>query len=362
MATESAVSSPPLQLSDNWRNPQLTPIGLYYPLGNAQTRFSLGDLNQVLETLRHVFFKLSLHTKYHNSPISAECQSMDQVTFEVVLFASRDHDDQVILEVSKRDGDSHLYQRYARQILSAVEGEPADNMINSPSGWNANSFAQADNISRIGLCTDESINEALESVWNMLSTDRYDARKLALECLTHMTDPNKSGWSTAKAFAERLLHPNGLIQEQLSKFVLDYASRDISGMSDSLFDMNGMDDLEDSKSFETYMEADFGYLGLMTLSQTLQIAAVAKTLDVKSFLDMYSMDLVGSIMQKVDDVQQRPHHAYFAVQSLAALCDCVPTLRCRIKGAHVQEAQLVGESSHLALATISEKLLVSLQA
>jgi len=338
---------------DSWDEPTLTPIGLYYPLGPCQKRLARSQLGHVLDTLRRVFCTLSLHTKYHDSPISAECRSIDQVTLEVLIFAARDESDEIIVEISRQDGECYSYHLYAQQILSSISGSPSAAQPIIRVSWNLDTLNQADSVGQ----NNESIDEALEIAWSMLCSERYDARRLAFESLMHMTDPNKSGWSTSKATAECLLRPDGAIQERLSRHLLEYASKDVGsvGVETSSFG-------EDDSSFESAAEADFAYQGLVILSHTLQVAACAKTLDVKSFLDVCSTDLVGCIVEKVSDVQRRPHHAYYAVQSLAALCDCVPSIRSRIKGADIEEAQLVGESSHLALKTVTDKLLVSLQA
>ena len=85
-------------------------------------------------------------------------------------------------------------------------------------------------------------------------------------------------------------------------------------------------------------------------------------MDVKTFLDVCPSDLVGSIIEKVGDVHRDPHRAYYAIRCLASLCRCVPSTKSRIKDTDVEEAQLVGEACHLALATVTKELLVSLQA
>ena len=115
-------------------------------------------------------------------------------------------------------------------------------------------------------------------------------------------------------------------------------------------------------SLRGFSDADFAYLSLVIIAQILEVAAGAQTMDVKTFLDVCPADLVGSVIEKVRDVQSDPHRAYYAVQCLASLCRCVPSTKMRINGSDVEEARLVGDSCHLALATATQKLLGTLQA
>ena len=203
-----------------WSNPQLTLLGLYYPLGSNQTRLSQNDLYDVLRKLRAIFRAQSLHTCYTDSPISAICKSLDQVEFEVVLFAARDDSAKMVLEVSRRDGDSMAYHWYAQQILRTVSDFSLEPLPVSPPSWNMNILMQADSI---GDSDDESVGEAVEIAWKLVSSDRYDARRLGFESLVHMTDPNKCGWTAAKTVARSLIHPIGAIEEKLSTRVLEFA-------------------------------------------------------------------------------------------------------------------------------------------
>jgi len=335
-----------LSSSSSWSHPRLTVLGLYYPLGPCQTRLPKSDLYPVLERLAHVFCTLSLHTQYQNSPISATCTSMDQVSLEVSLFEARDDSGQIILEIARRQGDSYLFHQYSRQIMAVATNYHSEAAASKGSPWNVHNLHLVDSVVTTQTTDDYPLAEALESVWSMLRGDRHDARKLALEALVHMTDPNKCGWSTAQAFCQSLLRPQDGIEEQLSRRILAYATMTSFSSQENEF---------------IFLSGDEAYLGLRIVSQALQMAAQAKTMDVQSFLQ--GSDLVDCLMDHVSRVQTQPHHAFFAVQSLAAICDCVPALRSRVRVAHcLQEAQLVGESSHLALATVSEKLLVTLQA
>lgn len=361
MMKEISIITTPTQITHGWETPKLTPMSLYWPVGPHQKRVRLDQLDTILQTLRQIFRELSLVTRYNNSPVAAECRSLDQVTLEVLLFSARDETDKIILEVSRIEGDSYAFHLYASQILSTISGQtkaPAPII----SCWNLDLIDQTE---RLGVVSTGSVEEALEVAWSMLNTERLDAQKLGLESLKQMTNPNNS-WSTSKAAAACILNPDGHIQTQISKAVWGYAtqSQDTSGGLNAYSNEEAGTDWFNANimSFKKANDSEFAYLGLVILAQTFLVAARDKTLDIGTFLDVCPVDLVGCIIDKVDNVRERPHEAYYGVQCLSALYDCVPVLRERIKGAHVQEAQMVGEMSHLALATVSEKLLIGLQA
>mmetsp|Transcript_8598 Transcript_8598/g.19503 ORF Transcript_8598/g.19503 Transcript_8598/m.19503 type:complete len:301 (+) Transcript_8598:76-978(+) len=214
-STQAVASSP-------WEEAKLTLVGLYYPLGPCLERLPRYKLEDVLDTLRRVFPMLSLHTKYNNSPISASCRSLDQVALEVVILGARDDTEQLIVEISKQEGDCYSFHLYAKQILSAVTGRVSAPEPVIRCSWNLEALSQADTVTEC----EENILEAIDIAGRMVSSERYDAQKLALESLVHMTDPNKSGWSTSKAIAQCLLHPKDETQQKLSKIILELALMD----------------------------------------------------------------------------------------------------------------------------------------
>ncbi|KAL7572538.1 hypothetical protein ACA910_000361 [Epithemia clementina (nom. ined.)] len=334
---------------NGWRDPQITIVGIYYPLGPCQVRLPMEKLRSVLRTLVQVFRRLSLHVSYQDTPISATCQSIDQVEFQVSIFTSRSDAQEMIIEIERKCGDVVNYHLYAQNVTNALRGVDDDHretwLGEAPCFWNRKFIDLADSIGQPS--EDQDIKEALELAWNLIANDRYDARRLGLESLIHITDPNKSSYSVAKSATKCLMMPHDETEERISRGVFEYASRDVITNSDS------------SNPHST-AEADLCYLGLIVVSQTLQIAAESKSIDVERFLNTLSNDLVQCILQKMQHVRTHPHQAYYAVQSMVALCDCVPSLRSRVSNRDVEEAQLFGDASHLALATASQKLSLAL--
>jgi len=361
----------------SWSNPTLTTLGLYYPLGPSQRRFQRSQLAHLLETLVHVFYSLSLHTQYFDQPIMALCESLDQVRLEVQVWGARDHPEEIILEVSRHDGDCYNFHIYAHRILAAFPDQCPAPFIRT--AWNLEPLERADGV--LGLPKnregeqqqqEQGVEEALDVAYSMLSSERFDARKLGFQSLLHMTDPCKSGWLAAKAVAQCILAPKGKLQEQLSETLVQFAILDTAPTTSAKNHyQSSFEDFmeEDDTNFAILADAENAYLSLAILSQTLRIAARDKTQQmmdtVKTFLNMWCLsgvDMVECMIEKVGNVHDQPHHGYYAVQCLAALYDCDRSLYSRIRCAHVEEAQMVGELSHFALAKVSEKLRVSLQA
>lgn len=332
-------------LSNGWNTPQLTTVALYFPLGPSVVRLSKDALANLLESLPEMFRKLSLQALYNDCPISVTARSLESVELEISIFQCRDNSDELVVEFQRRDGDCAAYHQYAHQIMSAIAGGAAVSPV-CGTPWNHSTLSRLECIP-YEETPEDSVVGAIDIAWSLISNDRYDARKLGLESLKHMSDPNTSGMTTSKAVAEYLLFPQTLVQQNVSRNVFGYACRSIRSTTDS---DKGAD------------EAEFTYLALIIISQCFRIAARDKSLDIPTFVDLFPGDLVESILEKVHDAKSHPHHAFYAVQSLVALCECAPSLRSRINGRDVEEAHLYGDSCHFALATASQQLLLALGA
>lgn len=341
-------------IPNGWHDPKVTTVGMYYPLGPCQIRINWDRLEEyVFQLLPEVFRQLSLQTIYQESPVCATCRSIDQVEFEVSIFRSRTDLDEIIVEIERQDGDVISYHRYASQIVCALSGETVyEESFASLVCWDQNIWAFLDSISQPG--SDEIVADALETTWTMISSERYDTQRLGLESLIHMTDPTKSGFSVAKAASECLLFPKDSVQLRVSLNVFSCACDDTTN-EDYHFSSPG-------SVVDRTVDSNFAYLSLIIVSQVFQMAAEAKTINVESFLNDHSNDVFQSILQKLEGVGNHPHLTYFAVRSLLALCDCVPSLRSRIQFQDVEEAQRVGDCCHLALANATNKLILNLQA
>ena len=337
---------------NGWQDPRLTSIGTYYPLGPCHRRLPHNRLSSVLSTIVDLFRILSIHVVYKESPIQASCESMDQVEFEVNVLAGRTDPSEIVIEIERRGGDVFSFHRYAQRITCALDGvEPSQDSGQAvpPCFWNRKLVELADTIVPTEVEYESHIAEAFKISWDLISNDRYDARRLGLESLIQITDPNKSSYKVAKAASKCLLLPKDGEEERVSRRIFEFVC---NGDEPSSRNVDGSCLGSDS---------EFSYMALIVASQTFEIASQSKSIHVESFLHACPCDLVECILLKMQDFREHPHVCYYAVQSMLALCDCVPSLRSRVCSRDVEEAQLFGDSCHLALATVSQKLSLALQ-
>ncbi|KAL7581470.1 hypothetical protein ACA910_022044 [Epithemia clementina (nom. ined.)] len=306
------------------------------------------------------------------------------------------------IEVSRLDGDSVSYQQYAQAVLKTVteimndhhnvgyesttydvnmESTSPTAVASPPCFWNGNMLRQADTImgqkvSPSPLSEDNrnnhAIAQALDTVWSFLSTDRYDVQRLGFESLVHMTNPNRSGLFVAVQTTKWLLFPQTETQEGISRGILEF----VCGSC------------HHNENERSAAEVELADLALVIFTQALEVAAnesPLQTLDVATFLlqqRQRECKLVECLLHKMHGMETHPHRAYYAMQSLVALCRCVPELRSEIINMHntthdyrqspqqphyanvwsfVQAAQVFGDAHHLALATASHQLWLCLQ-
>lgn len=116
------------------------------------------------------------------------------------------------------------------------------------------------------------------------------------------------------------------------------------------------------RDFELEAEEDLAYLGLVTASHVLQVAEMSTLqADIQSFVEA-NPALLDSIVGKLDNVHNCPHHAYHAVKCLTAISKSVPAGKSRVRKESVETAKMVGEHSHYALESVCGRLLDSFQA
>lgn len=340
-STEAALvcSTSPPELG--WQDPHLTRRGLYHCPECSNLVLPKSTLQGILGRLVHVFKTLSLKVNYENSPIRAMCESLEQVSFCVSLLEQRDNQQQVLLEIQRQQGDGISFNQYAHQIMAAVQNEgappspschPYQSCLSTLRRADALMLAQQNN----------SIAQSLEMAHDLLYSDRYDAQRLGLETLCNLTDPNKTGLSTAEATAAAVLLGVGptSVCPRVQHRILQW----VSGNDDSCIDSE---------------------LTLNAVATATQVLSYKKDEQLMSqFVESCShcggCDLMSILLSKVQGASQHPHEAYYAVKILAAICDVVPRLLPTQAVAVVGQAQQVGNSSHEALEQASKGLLIAL--
>ena len=259
LAVAAAAAAPP----SGWQQGEavvLTRLGLYHPLEKySHATFPKNQLDLVLQTLQTAFKALSLQVVYGNSPVTARCTSLEQVSFVVSLWnqpsaagsgnnssnnsnnnmmmmANNSQNTTVVWEIQRRAGDSMVFCKYAKQLAAVVQAAVSQDVDTVPTvsttGTAATAIAecvvsmptlqQAEKLLQHALHNkDNSSNnnssnmqwedphtvhvQALEIADHLLSKDRHDAVVLGLESLSLLSDPAKTSLEGAAWTARAVL-------------------------------------------------------------------------------------------------------------------------------------------------------------
>lgn len=349
-----------------WKNPTVTRLGQYYPLEHSHVRVS-ADLEHVVTRLQVALSQLSLHvTQLHESPVRAECISMEHVQMVVSVFGAREDRTQLIVEVQRRRGDSLVFGRYARAILQALQQETSSSkmteqvpflLCHSLSAELCRRLDQEVGFDRIPV----NEHDALVSALTLLEKDRIDCRMLALESLCVLTDCQKTIPTVCHATAQAVLMGTyrGVADE-----VCQRLQHHILGLAVTAHWWDS------HTSRTTVEEASFmahpAYLALTVVANAMQLVEQERA-DIEpctgAVRALTGVDLVSFlVMGCVNEARDRPHVAYQALLALHSLCNLRPATRKEINHNVIQRAHHVGQASHSALGHASERLLVTLQA
>jgi hypothetical protein len=333
--------------------PVLTRMGMYHPLEISHIRFPCDRLSEVLDFLEEVFRALSLRTIYHDAPLAASCESLEQLELRVSLWKDRKDSAEAVLEVQRVLGDSVLFCMYAKRILNAVRGEKLELAVSRHVPMPALRKAEytLQYAMRETNISEDPVVSALEIAHNLICADRHDARILGLESLCIMTDPGKTGLETAERVARCVLL--GEAASQTNHAVLAPIQERVLTLT-VLGAWPGTSIREAGKRD--------AYLALVTVANGLRLLAPADlTNALNECVRLTGVELVEVLLAKVEEAAHHPHSAYFALEALEALC-ALPAVRGHIQVPLVKHAQGVGSSSHAALASVSSRVLVALEA
>jgi hypothetical protein len=312
----------------------------------------------------------------------------------------------IVVELQRRKGDSIAFHRYSRYILDAavgdfdvarhleIHGEDLDFVYSKKVQRLLNVELQG----KSKATEHENAVIAIEIAHGLLMKDRMDARQLGLESLCLLTDPKKTGATTA------------LIT---SHVVLLGTARGIQGLCTT----TGIEDdiIFDEAPFQAIREAilsliQFGRIGediefedddaeTMGALHNLALAVLANALDVVENQDRYdanpeettkppalraasSSDITSAFLDESGEISKseilstliselgkaalKPHNACLSARCVGSLCRASDKAKRRAKelGAKnvVSTALDVGSRTHLKLETECKKVIKVLQA
>jgi hypothetical protein len=415
-ANDCVASLPTLEerLQDNraWVPTKLRSVPAFYPLEKS-SRFIDDELSYVTERLSECFRILSVQAIYNNDTATAYLITAENVEMHLSLWKASNGSDQtgIVVELQRRKGDSIAFHRYSRYILDAAIGEFDMNDHISRNGADFD-FVYSKKVQRLlslemGKATEhENAIIAVEIAHGLLMKDRMDARQLGLESLCLLTDPKKTGISTAVIASHVVLLGTAQGVATITEEGLMFDEAPFQEIRDTIlslvqFSRIGEEDFEEVESADDDFEGrQLGEGQHMSLLHNLALAVLANALDVLENRDMYEenpeetkkpastemksalyitekflsdsteiseTEILGSLIRELGKAERNPHNACLSARCLGSLCGASTKAKKRAKelGAKnvVSSAIEVGVRTHLRLQTESnrlEKVLTSL--
>jgi hypothetical protein len=412
--------------SSNWYPTDLRTVPAFYPLEKSTRLVEDESANGVASRLSECLRYLSVQADYDNETATANLLTSENVEMCLSLWKTSHTSQQkgVLVELQRRKGDSIAFHRYSRHILDAAVGDLdiadiPDDMLNDKMYSKKVQRLLAMELKNQENQEHENAIIALEIAHSLLMKDRMDARRLGLESLCLLTDPRKTGYTTAVLTSHVVLLGStqgiqvpgvgGGKEAQAEDLMLvdDAPFQEIREAILSLvqFSRIGEDEF-DEEDVNAAMSPDAEQ---MTLLHNLALAVLANALDVVENPERYdtepedskpsasspnnslhgrsrlrtasSSDVTNEFLQQTDELSnkellstligelgkahQKPHNATLSAKCLGSLCRASDEAKRRAQelGAKnvVSTALDVGVRTHLKLETECKKVVQALE-
>mmetsp|Transcript_41148 Transcript_41148/g.46760 ORF Transcript_41148/g.46760 Transcript_41148/m.46760 type:complete len:507 (-) Transcript_41148:444-1964(-) len=191
-----------------WSPKEVRTVPAFYPLEKS-SRFIEDDHLAVASRLSECLRALSVHATYNDEIATASLVTGENVEMHLSLWKTSGAPTSrypvgIVVELQRRKGDSIVFHRYNRYILDAAMGEFDSCEFQSSTGGDvANMYTKkAERMLKMktgktAATEEENAIIAVEIAHGLLMKDRMDARQLGLESLCLLTDPTKTGNTTA---------------------------------------------------------------------------------------------------------------------------------------------------------------------
>lgn len=388
----------------NWAPTKLRPVPAFYPLERS-SRFVEDDLVQVVTRVSECNRVLSVQAVYCNETATATLLTAENVEMHLSLWkvGGPKQPDGIAVELQRRKGDSIAFHRYSKHILDAavgdfnpeeyvqIHGEDVDIVYSKKVHRLLNLETVKDSASEI-----ENAIIAIEIAHGLLMKDRMDARQLGLESLCLLTDPNKTGNTTA-LIASRvvLLGTAQDLESEQEELICDEGPfQEIRQTILSLIQFRRIGEADEFDGPSALTEEEEH----ITILHNLALAVLANALDVieneerredepeetrpavrgrldsassicDSFLDEAcevsgDQEILKTLISELGKAGDKPHNACLSAKCIGSLCRASDKARRRAKelGAKtvVQTALDVGTRTHLKLEKECTKVMTTL--
>jgi len=383
-------------VQSNWAPRELRPVPAFYPLERS-SRVVEDKLADVVARISEANRVLSVHAVYCNDTATASLLTAENVEMQLSLWktggAPKEQPDGIAVELQRRKGDSIAFHRYSRHILDAAVGDfdPREHVEKHGAELDVVYSKKVHRLLSLETGKEaatelENAIIAIEIAHGLLMKDRMDARQLGLESLCLLTDPNKTGLSTALVASRVVLlgTAQDLGLEQDDSLMFDEAPfQEIRQTVLSLIQLRRIGDVDDFDSGAALTEEEEH----ITVLHNLALAVLANALDVieneerweedpeetlkprartasssaeifESFLSDASevggdREIVKTLITELGKAGEKPHNACLSAKCIGSLCRASEKARRRAKelGAKtvVQTALEVGTRTHLKL-------------
>lgn len=382
----------PKSKKNAWVCASLRPVPAFYPLEKS-SRFVDDEKDNVTGRLSECLRVLSVQALYNNETASAYLMTSEGVEMHLSLWKTTGEKVGIVVELQRRKGDSIAFHRYSRYILDAAIGDfdPVEHV--QVHGEDID-FVYSKKVQRLlnvelGKSAEASEHEnaviAIEIAHGLLMKDRMDARQLGLESLCLLTDPKRTGITTALITSHVVLlgtargieglssgddaivldeAPFQGIREAILSLVqfsrigedIDFEDEDTETMS-TLHNLalavmaNSLDVIENQEAFDQNPEETETKPSALRTAPAADIAG--KFLEESS--DISKTELLSTLIKELGKANQKPHNACLSAKCLGKLCRASDKAKRRAKelGAKnvVNTALEVGTRTHLKLET-----------
>mmetsp|Transcript_10066 Transcript_10066/g.23291 ORF Transcript_10066/g.23291 Transcript_10066/m.23291 type:complete len:483 (+) Transcript_10066:559-2007(+) len=415
----ASVPPPPEEFGpSNWSPRGLRPVPAFYPLEKS-SRFIEDDLSSVASRLSECLRLLSVHAVYNDENATAFLTTGENVEMHLALWKTSGsrYPSGIVVELQRRKGDSITFHRYSRYILDAAIGDFDPVAFVEKSGGDiANMYTKkAERMLKMQTGKTASTEEenaviAIEIAHGLLMKDRMDARQLGLESLCLLTDPRKTGNTTAVIASRVVLlgTTQGAVNDEGEGIMFDESPfQEIRETILSLIQLRrigdeealseGDDDRDGADSDDEFDVQQSQEKQHMSVLHNLALAVLANALDVienfesfekdpedtkkpaalsttsakdiaNTFMndskDVTSKEILSTLIQELGKAAKKPHNATLSAKCLRCLCRASDDARRRAKelGAKnvVNTALDVGVRTHAKLETECKKAMTVL--
>jgi hypothetical protein len=402
-ASSASKSDNESNIESNWQPTSLRPVPAFYPLERS-SRFVEDELAVIVKRVSEANRLLSVHAVYCDETATASLLTAENVEMHLSLWKTSGKQEGIVIEIQRRNGDSIAFHRYSRSILDAAVGELDIHEFIQQNGEDLD-MVYSKKVQRLLTLegAEESGNEienaiiAIEIAHGLLMKDRIDARQLGLESLCLLTDPKKTGATTALLASRVVLL--GTAQDEMTPapeegLMFDEAPfQEIRQTILSLIQFRKIGEVDEFEDHQAETEEEEH----ITVLHNLALAVLANALDVIENEDLQSAaapentplraraetaesiserfleeaeeisenrEILKTLISELGKANAKPHNACLSAKCIGSLCRASDKARKRAKdlGAKtvVQTALDVGTRTHLKLEVACDKVLKTL--